>query len=165
MAPSLLTLPLIMSRIAELLKRAGAPADAEGQPPNILKTLLAVQDELGHVPPDSVPEIAAALGMTDAEVAGVLSFYPDLRTRAPGRHVVRVCQGESCVANHCGRVLKEIEKKLGVGLGETTRDGRFTLEKVYCVGNCAVAPSVMIDEDVHGRVAPASVEALLKDYR
>ncbi|TRZ97930.1 MAG: hypothetical protein D4R81_11635 [Nitrospiraceae bacterium] len=148
-----------MSRITGILKRT------EGCQPNILKTLLAIQSELGHVPPASVPEIARALGVTDAEVAGVLSGYPDLRTEAPGRHVVRVCQGESCVANHCGRVLKEIEKKLGVGLGETTRDGRFTLEKVYCVGNCAASPTVMIGEDVYGRVAPETVGTLLKDCR
>ena len=148
-----------MSRIADILTKA------DGQPPNILKTLLTVQSKLGYVPPDSVPEIAEALGVTDAEVGGVLSFYPDLRTKAPGRHVIRVCQGESCIANHCGRVLKELQKKLGIGLGETTRDGRFTLEKVYCVGNCAVSPSVMIGEDVHGRVSPAEVTSLLQDYR
>lgn len=148
-----------MSRITDVLKHT------DGNQPNILKTLLAIQSELGHVPPASVPDIAGALGVTDAEVAGVLSGYPDLRTEAPGRHVVRVCQGESCVANHCGRVLKELEKKLGVGLGGTTRDGRFTLEKVYCVGNCAASPTVMIGEDVHGRVTPEAAWALLKDCR
>ena len=148
-----------MSSLAQILSQA------KGRAPNILKTLLAIQSELGHVPPASVPGIAGALGVTDAEVAGVLSGYPDLRTEAPGRHVVRVCQGESCVANHCGRVLNELEKKLGVGLGGTTRDGRFTLEKVYCVGNCAASPTVMIGEDVHGRVTPEAAWALLKDCR
>jgi NADH:ubiquinone oxidoreductase subunit E len=148
-----------MSRIAHILNRS------DGPPPNILKTLLTVQEELGYIPLASVPEIAAALGVTDTEVAGVLSFYPDLRTKAAGRHVVRVCQGESCVANHCKRVVTELEKKLGVGLGETTKDGRFTLEKVYCVGNCAVSPTVMIDEEVYGRVSPDEVTTLLKDYR
>ena len=148
-----------MSSLAQILSQA------KGRAPNILKTLLAIQSELGHVPPASVPDIAGALGVTDAEVAGVLSGYPDLRTEAPGRHVVRVCQGESCVANHCGRVLKALEKKLGVGLGGTTRDGRFTLEKVYCVGNCAASPTVMIGEDVHGRVTPEAAWALLKDCR
>ncbi len=153
-----------MSRIAALLERARA-ADPDGRPPNILRALFAVQAALGFVPRDSVPEIAAALGVTEADVAGVLLGYPDLRTTPPGRHVVRVCLGESCVANHCGRVLKEVEKNLGVRLGDTTRDGRFTLEKIYCAGNCAASPSVMIDEDVHGRVSPAAVGALLKDYR
>ena len=148
-----------MNSLAQILSHA------KGRAPNILKTLLAIQSELGHVPSASVPDIAGALGVTDAEVAGVLSGYPDLRTDAPGRHVVRVCQGESCVANHCGRVLKELEKKLGIGLGGTTRDGRFTLEKVYCVGNCAASPTVMIGEDVHGRVTPEAAWALLKDCR
>lgn len=148
-----------MSSLAQVLNQA------KGRAPNILQTLLAIQSELGHVPPASVPDIAVALGVTDAEVAGVLSGYPDLRTEVPGRHVVRVCQGESCVANHCGRVLKELEKKLGIGLGGTTRDGRFTLEKVYCVGNCAASPTVMIGEDVHGRVTPEAAWALLKDCR
>jgi NADH:ubiquinone oxidoreductase subunit E len=148
-----------MSRTSDILKQTDESA------PNILKSLLAVQDELGHVPPESVSDIAGALRVTEAEVAGVLSFYPDLQTKAPGRHVVRVCHGESCVANHCRQVQRELEKKLGIGLGQTTGDGRFTLEKVYCVGNCAVSPSVMIDEDVHGRVTPASVESLLRGYR
>lgn len=154
-----------MSRIARVLERADVVKPSDGRPPNILKTLLALQSELGYVPQDSIPEVAAALGVTDAEVAGVLSNYPDLRTKAPGRHVVRVCLGESCVANHCRRTLKELERALGARLGETTRDGRFTLEKVYCVGNCAVSPSVMIDDNVHGRVVPAAVAALLKDYQ
>jgi NADH:ubiquinone oxidoreductase subunit E len=152
-----------MNRIERILEKADAASDCG--PPNILKTLLAVQSELACVPPDAVPEIARALGVSDADVAGVLSSYPDLRIKAPGRHVVRVCLGESCVANHCRRTLKELERTLGARLGETTRDGRFTLEQVYCVGNCAVSPSVMIDEDVHGRVAPASVGALLKGYK
>lgn len=153
-----------MSQIASLLERARAAA-AGDHPPNILRALFAVQAAMGYVPQDSVPEIAATLGVTEADVAGVLLGYPDLRTTQPGRHVVRVCLGESCVANHCGRVLKEIQKKLGVRLGDTTRDRRFTLEKMYCAGNCAASPSVMIDEDVHGRVSPGSVGALLKDYR
>ncbi len=154
-----------MSRVADILGRPDVQKRREDRTPNILKTLQAIQSELGHVPAASVPEIARALGVTDAEVAGVLSFYPDLRTSAPARHVVRVCLGESCVANHCGRVLKVLEKKLGVSLGETTRDGRFTLEKMYCAGNCAASPTVMIGEDVHGRVTPATAETLLKDYR
>lgn len=154
-----------MSRVADILSRPDVQDRREDHTPNILKTLLALQSELGHVPAASVPEIARALGVTDAEVAGVLSGYPDLRTSVPGRHVVRICMGESCVANHCGRVLKALEKKLGVGLGETTRDGRFTLEKVYCAGNCAASPTVMIGEDVHGRVTPATAETLLKGCR
>lgn len=134
-------------------------------PPNILGTLLAVQDRLGHVPPMALPDIARALTVTEADIAGVLTYYPELRTRPPGRHLVRVCTGESCVANRCGPLLEALADELRIGCGATTPDGRFTLEKIYCVGNCAVGPSVMIDEDVHGRVAPGDVPKLLEGYK
>lgn len=135
------------------------------RPPNILDTLLAVQGVLGHVPPPALPEIARALNVTEADVAGVLTYYPELRTHPPGRHLIRVCTGESCLANHCGLVLSALAEELRIGLGATTPDGRFTLEKVYCVGNCAVGPSVMIGEDVYGRVTPGDVAELLKGYK
>jgi len=73
--------------------------------------------------------------------------------------------GESCLATHCEKPLAALEKKLGCGLGKTTKDGRFSLEKVYCLGNCALSPSLMIDEDVHGRFTPKSVTDILKDYK
>jgi len=135
------------------------------KPADVLQTLLAVQDGLGHVPPEAIPEIARALEVTEADVAGVLTYYPDLRTRPTGRHLVRVCTGESCVANHCDRVLTALRKKLGINLNETTPDGRFTLERVYCVGNCAVSPTVIVDEQVHGRVTESDIASLLKDCR
>ena len=133
--------------------------------PNILQTLLAVQDQIGHVPQDAVLDIAHALQVTEADVAGVLSFYPDLHLRQAGRHCVRVCVGESCLANHGSRVLTALAEELRIGLGATTPDKRFTLERVYCVGNCAVSPTVMIDEQVHGRVTPSDVSGLLERYR
>ncbi len=135
------------------------------QPLNILQTLLAVQAELGYVPLEAVPELARALGVTEAEIAGVLSFYPDLRTQPTGRHLIRVCTGESCVANHCSRVLNALRERLGIDVGQTTPDGRFTLERVYCVGNCAVSPTVMVDEQVHGRVVELDIGSLLNDYQ
>lgn len=140
-------------------------AQCRTDPPNILDTLLAVQAKLGHVPPTTLPEIARALEVTEADVLGVLSYYPELRAHPAGRHVIRVCTGESCMANHCGRLTEALAEELRVGMGATTPDGRFTLEKIYCVGNCAVGPSVMIDEDVHGRVAPADVPQLLQGYK
>ena len=133
-------------------------------PANILQTLLAAQEALGAVPHSAIPEIARRLELTEADVAGVLSFYPDLRARPAGRQVIRVCLGESCMANHSDRVLAALRDALKIKVGETTPDGRFTLERVYCVGNCAVAPSVMIDEEVHGRVTPSQVPGLIKEF-
>ena len=133
-------------------------------PPNILSALQAVQADRGWVDPKSVPEIAASLGVTDSDVAGVLSFYHDFRKEPPGRHVIRFCLGDSCVATRCDKPLKALTEKLKCGVGETTRDRRFTLEKVYCLGNCALSPSMMIDGNIYGRFTPRKVTDLLKEY-
>jgi NADH:ubiquinone oxidoreductase subunit E len=133
--------------------------------PNILKTLLAVQSAMGHVPTSAIPQIAQVLGVTDAQVAGVLSYYSDLRTQSPGRHLIRVCMGESCMANHGGLVLREIQDHVRVEGGGAKPEGRFTVEQMSCAGNCAVSPTVMIDADLCGRVTPSDVSALLEPYR
>ena len=133
--------------------------------PNILKTLLAVQSALGHVPTSAIPQIAQVLGVTDAQVAGVLSYYSDLRTRSPGRHLIRVCMGESCTANHGVHVLRAIQNHVRVAVANTSPKGRFTVEQMSCAGNCAVSPTVMIDEDLCGRVTPSGIQSLLEPYR
>jgi len=130
--------------------------------PNILKTLLAVQSALGHVPVNAIPQIAQVLGVTDAQLAGVLSYYSDLRTQPPGRHLIRVCMGESCTANHGGLVLRAVQKHVSVVGGGTMPERRFTVEKMSCAGNCAVSPTVIVDDEVHGRVVPSQVAALLE---
>jgi NADH:ubiquinone oxidoreductase subunit E len=133
--------------------------------PNILKTLLAVQSALGHVPTSAIPQIAQVLGVTAAQVAGVLSYYSDLRTQPPGRHLIRVCMGESCTANHGGLVFRTIQEHVRVEGSGTKPEGRFTVEQMSCAGNCAVSPTVMIDEDLCGRVTPSDVASLLEPYR
>ena len=133
--------------------------------PNILKTLLAVQSALGHVPTSAIPQIAQVLGVTDAQIAGVLSYYSDLRTQPPGRHLIRVCMGESCTANRGMHVLRAIQDHVRVAVGGTTPEGRFTVEQMSCAGNCAVSPTVMIDGDLCGRVASSDVPSLLEPYR
>lgn len=138
---------------------------AQGDPPNILKTLLAIQEHAGHVPVEAIPDIAHRLNATTAQIAGVLSYYPDLRLTVPGRHVIRVCMGESCYANGCGRVLRELQDRLRTDVGETTSGGKFTLDTMSCAGNCAVSPTVVIDRDLYGRVLPSQVETMLERYR
>jgi NADH:ubiquinone oxidoreductase subunit E len=135
------------------------------QPPNILATLQSIQKELGYVPREAVPKIAAVLGVTDSDVAGVLTFYHDLRTEPVGKHVIRFCMGESCLAMNCKKTLATLEKTLNCSFHETTKDGKFTLEKVYCLGNCALSPSILINEDLHGRCTPESLPGVLKDYQ
>jgi NADH:ubiquinone oxidoreductase subunit E len=136
-----------------------------GAKPNLLKTLLAIQQALDHVPIATIHQVAHTLGATDADVAGVLSYYPDLRTAPPGLHVIRVCMGESCMANHCPAVLRAVHDYLGSATGEGAPGGRFTLERVYCMGNCALSPTVVVDQDVYGRVEPAQIPSVMERYR
>ncbi len=136
----------------------------DGRPPNILRTLLSVQQALGYVPPDGIQSIARALEVTEADVAGVLSYYPDLRFDPPPRHVIRVCMGESCIANHGDRLLGQLRDRVRVENGEPSSQ-RFGVNQVYCLGNCAVGPTVAIGEDVYGRVSLDRLDALLDRYR
>jgi NADH:ubiquinone oxidoreductase subunit E len=133
--------------------------------PNLLKTLLTIQQALGHVPVAAVHQVAHRLGVTEADVGGVLSYYPDLKMERPCRHVIRVCMGESCLANHCTAVLHAVEDYLDHGTDDLDSRNRFTMGKVYCVGNCALSPTVVVDQDMYGRVEPALIPSLMERYR
>lgn len=132
-----------------------------GTPGNLLPILHDIQHELGFVPPGAIGQIARALGRSRAEVYGVISFYHDFRTTKPGRHVLKVCQAESCQAMGCRELTAAIERRLGCKLGETSGDGAFTLEPVYCLGNCACSPAVLLDDRLHGRVSVGKIARLL----
>ena len=138
---------------------------APGERPNLLRVLHAVETAYGVIDPRAIPAIAQSQGVTEADVAGVLSYYPSLHTHPTGRHCVQLCQGETCLANHSDRVRQAVQIALGIDFGQTTPDGCFTLEPVSCVGNCAVSPSVRIDGTLHGRVTPEDVPALLDRHR
>lgn len=127
----------------------------------LLPLLHAVQDALGFIPPGSVPVIARALNLSRAEVHGVISFYHDFRTHPAGRHLLRLCRAEACQSMGAEALAEAVQRELGVGFGGTSADGRVTLEPVYCLGNCACAPAVMLDGQVHGRMSAPGVAALL----
>lgn len=128
---------------------------------NLLPILLGIQDALGFVPPVSVPMIAQALNLSRAEVHGVISFYHHFRRVAPGRHVLKLCRAEACQAMGARAIEAHVRSRLGIGFNETSADGAVTLEPVYCLGNCACAPSVMLDEQVHGRLSVAAIDRLI----
>jgi formate dehydrogenase subunit gamma len=132
-------------------------------PGPLLLVLHAVQRRLGFVPEEAVPYIAERLNLSRAEVHGVLSFYHHFRRAAPGRHVVQVCRAESCQAMGAEHLAQYAQERLGIQFHETTPDGAFSLEPVYCLGNCACSPAVMIDEELFGRVSPAQLDALLAE--
>lgn len=115
------------------------------RPGACLPILHALQEVFGHVPAPAVPMVAEALNISRAEAHGVVSFYHDFRSAPPGRHVVKLCRAEACQSVGSEALVAEVEQRLGVRLGETSRDGRVTLEAVYCLGNCACGPAGMID--------------------
>jgi formate dehydrogenase iron-sulfur subunit len=129
-------------------------------PGALLPILHAIQDGLGHVPPAAVPLIADALKLSRAEVHGVISFYHYFRNAPPGRHVIQLCRAEACQANGAVALERHVKQRLGVDFHQTTADGRYTLEPVYCLGNCACGPSLMLDQELHAQVTPAAFDKL-----
>jgi formate dehydrogenase subunit gamma len=133
-----------------------------GEPGATLPILHALQEEFGCVPEAAVPLIADALNLSSAEVHGVVTFYHDFRHAPPGRHVLKLCRAEACQAMGADRLAASAKAKLGVGWGETTFDGRVTLDPVYCLGLCATAPSAMIDGKPVGRLSEGRLAALIE---
>lgn len=149
-------------------QRAAVRAAVQGnrdKPGNLLPVLHAVQDALGYVPRDAIALIAFELNLSRAEVHGVLSFYHWFRSEPPGRHVLHLCRAEACQAVGAGRLEMHAKKTLGIDFHGTTSDGALTLEPVYCLGNCALGPSLMIDQTLCGRVTPTRFDQLVADAR
>jgi len=130
-------------------------------PGGLLPLLHFIADRLGHIPPDSLGRIAAALNLSRAEVHGVVTFYHDFRSAPPGRHVLKVCRAEACQSCGGEALAAHLERRLGCRFGETAADGSVTLEPVYCLGNCAAAPSLLLDGELRGRLTLARLDRLV----
>jgi formate dehydrogenase subunit gamma len=130
-------------------------------PGGLLPILHAIQKELGHIPDEAVPAIADGLNLSRAEVHGVITFYHDFRSEPPGRHVVHVCRAESCQSLGAEALLAHACERLGVEVHGTSADGAVTLEPVYCLGNCALSPAIMVDRNVFGRVSKQRLGTIL----
>ena len=135
------------------------------RPGGLLPALHAVQDELGYVPPEAVPTLADVFNLSRAEVHGVISFYHLFRTTPPGRETLYLCRAEACQAMGARELEEHTRERLGIGFHETTADRRFSLEPIYCLGNCACSPAVMIDDIVYGKVTPERLDARLEEDR
>jgi formate dehydrogenase subunit gamma len=130
-----------------------------------LPILHAIQDELGFVPVEAIDRIAAALNLSRAEVHGVVTFYHDFRTAAPGRTVLKLCRAEACQAMGSARLEQHLREAHGLAMGATTADGACTLEPVYCLGNCALSPSALVDGRLLGRVDAARLDRVVATAR
>ncbi len=136
-----------------------------GQPGPLLLVLHAIQEEFGYIPEESKAVVADGLNLSRAEVHGVVSFYHYFRNSPPGRHRVQVCRAEACQSMQAERLAEHARRSLGVGFHETTADGEFSLEPVYCLGNCGCSPAMMIDQELYGRVTHARFDELMRQWR
>jgi formate dehydrogenase subunit gamma len=130
-------------------------------PGGLLPLLHEVQASLGHVPKDCVAAIASGMGLSRAEVHGVISFYHDFHDQPRGQTTIHVCRAEACQAMGSRELEEHVKTRLGIEYGDTTADGRFSLEPVYCLGNCACSPSIRIGDDVFARVDASRFDELL----
>ena len=128
----------------------------------LLPVLHRVQQAEGYLPDSALEEVADLLGLPPARVLGVVSFYPAFRTQKPGRHLIQVCTTLSCCLIGSGEVRDCLQARLGIEVGETTADGRFTLEAVGCLASCATAPVMMVDGELYQSLTRERIEQIVE---
>ncbi len=148
-----------MADVSETIREIAVGLAAK--PGALLPVLHAVQDQFGYLPKESVPVIADVLNLSRAEIHGVVSFYHLFRDTPPGKQTLYMCRAEACQSMGANPLIDHARKALAIDFHETTKDGRFSLEPIYCLGNCACAPAIMIDSTVYGRVTPEQLEELI----
>ena len=132
-----------------------------GKREELIPILQEAQGEFRYLPVDVMLEIARFLRIPDSTVFGVSTFYAQFKFTPVGKHVVKVCRGTACHVRGATRILEEVEKQLGVKAGGTTEDWEYSMETIACFGSCALAPVMVHDEDVYGRLTPAKVREIL----
>ncbi len=138
-------------------------APYRGQRGALIPVLQKVQEELGYLPEEAVSEIAYFLGVSESEVYGVASFYAQFRFTRQGEHTIKVCQGTACHVRGGQRILETVAQELGIQPGETTKDYKFSLERAACFGSCALAPVMVVDKTVYGRMTTAKARKILAE--
>jgi len=133
----------------------------EKQRGNLIPVLQMVQNRLSYLPPEALRVVAEYLDITVSEVFGVATFYNQFRFNPPGRNPVKVCLGTACHVKGGDIIIENFARKLEIKEGETTPDREFSLERVACVGCCALAPVAIVGETLHGHMAPSKVEGLV----
>jgi formate dehydrogenase subunit gamma len=136
-----------------------------GVPGGLMPLLHAIQDGIGYVPESSYDAIAKALNLSVAEVHGVVTFYHHFRTTPPGHQILQICRAESCQAMGSEALEAHIKQYLNIDYHQTTADQAITLEPVYCLGNCALSPNVMLGDEVYGRMTSTALDTLIEDAK
>jgi len=140
-------------------------ADYRGQRWSLIPLLQAIQQAFGYIPPEAIPRIAKALGLFPSHVQGVITFYAQLYTAPRGKNIVRVCRGTACHVRGGKTILKLVKRQLGIEEGETTPDMEYTLETVACIGVCALAPNMVVNNKIYGNMNPKKVTLTLGHNR
>ena len=130
----------------------------------LIPLLQEIQDEIGYIPPEAIYAVARGTGLFPAQVQGVVTFYEQFHTTPRGKNVVRVCRGTACHVRGGSTILKIMKRELGVQESETTPDMQFTLETVPCLGTCFLAPTMMINKDYFGKLAPPKLRTIIQQY-
>ena len=140
-------------------------AEYEGEKGALIPVLQRVQEKFGYLQEDAISKIARFFRISESEIFGVASFYSQFYFTPRGEHTVKVCLGTACHVRGGERILDEVKRELGVESGGTTEDHKFSLERVACFGSCALAPVMVIDQDVYGRMTVAKAKDILGKYR
>jgi NADH-quinone oxidoreductase subunit E len=131
----------------------------------VIEALQTIQKHRGWVSDEALQELSAYMGVTADELDSAATFYNLILRRPAGRHVIRICDSVTCWVTGEDELVKRLHEKLGIALGETTGDGRFTLVPIACLGICDRAPALMIDDDTHTGVTPEKLDAILDRYK
>jgi NADH-quinone oxidoreductase subunit E len=134
------------------------------QPGAMISILQEIQDIYGYVPRAAIMRVSEGTGVAASDIYGIVTFYAQFRLQPQGEHVIKVCHGTACHLNGAERVADSICQCVGAKEGETSPDGKYTVEKVACLGCCSLAPTIMIDNETHGRLTPDNVRKVIKDF-
>jgi NADH-quinone oxidoreductase subunit E len=137
----------------------------QGELGALIPLLQSAQESYGYIPEPAIDHISEVVGIPSAEIYGVITFYSQFRLRPVGKNIIKICDGTACHVNASTAILRTVENELQIGNDETTEDGMFTLQKVACLGCCSLSPVIMINDETFGKLTPAKVQQLLKEYR
>lgn len=135
-----------------------------GKKEMVIPVLQKVQDHFGYLPRSAMEQVSLRMRIPLSRLYGVATFYAQFKMKPRGRYIIRVCKGTACHIQGSPKIAERIEETLGIQSGETTDDLRFTLEEVACIGACALAPVIMVNDDPHGRLTPDKIKGILDSY-
>ena len=132
---------------------------------NLIQILNEVQETYGYIPEDVQLEISKYLGIEMAEIYGVITFYARFTLKPKGKYNIAVCLGTACFVKGSEKVLDRVKQKLGIDVGQTTKDGKFSIDATRCIGACGLAPVFTVNEEVYGKATPEMVDKIIEEYK